>query len=318
MRAVQVTELVGPAGLRLVDTADPEPQGVLIDVEAAGVSFVDLLLSRGRYQDRPEVPFVPGVDVAGTVRSVPHGCGLRPGERVAAYVRRGGWAEVVTAAPEHVFALPDGVPAADGAALVLNYLTAHLALARRARLRAGETVLVLGAAGGLGTAAVQIANGLGARPIAVTSNGTRAAIARDAGATDVVFGPAWPDEVRTLAGTVDVVVDPVGGSMFDDALRLLAREGRYVVLGFASGTIPRLAVNRLLLRNVDVVGVSWGATLRAEPGYAAEQWAEVIRLHAAGWLVPVLGATYDLAGAADALRALESRSATGKITLRTR
>ena len=224
MRALQVSALDGPDAVVPAEVPVPAPgDGVLIDVHAAGVAFPDLLQTRGLYQRRPELPFVPGMEAAGTVRAAPAGSGLRPGDRVAAFTRDGAFAEV-TVAPAHLtFALPDALDFAEGAALVLNTHTAAFALVTRGRLQAGETVLVHGAAGGVGTAALQVARGLGARTIAVVSSDEKADVARRAGADDVVRSDgAWLDEVR---GGVDLVVDPVGGDRFTDSLRSL-RPGR--------------------------------------------------------------------------------------------
>jgi NADPH2:quinone reductase len=319
MRAIQVTALSGPDGLRLTETADPSGE-VVIEVHAAGVSFPDLLLSKGEYQDRPELPFTPGVEVAGVVRKASPGSGLSAGDRVAAFVRRGGWAELAACRAGFVFPLPADISYREAAALPLNYLTVHLALLRRARLCRGESVLVLGASGGIGTAAIQVAKAMGARTIAVSSSQAGAGVAARAGADEVVAGKDWAAQVGKLtAGSgADVVLDPVGGPVFEAALRLVRREGRLLVIGFASGTIPSVRVNRLLLRNIDLIGVAWGPTVRAEPGYAAKQWAELMSLHAGGHIVPVLGSTYSLAAAAQALRDLEAGRATGKLTLRVR
>jgi NADPH2:quinone reductase len=216
--------------------------------------------------------------------------------------------------------LPADISYREGTALPLNYLTVHLALLRRARLRRGESVLVLGASGGIGTAAIQVAKAMGARTIAVSSGQAGAGAAARAGADEVVAGEDWAAQVEELtAGSgADVVLDPVGGPVFDAALRLVKREGRLLVIGFASGIIPSVRVNRLLLRNIDLIGVAWGPTVRAEPGFAAKQWAELMALHAGGHIAPVLGSSYDLADAAQALRELEAGRATGKLTLRVR
>jgi NADPH:quinone reductase len=319
MRAIQVTALSGPDGLRLTETADPSG-AVVIEVHAAGVSFPDLLLSKGEYQDRPQLPFTPGVEVAGVVREARPGSGLGAGDRVAAFVRRGGWAELAACPAGFVFPLPADISYREGVALPLNYLTVHLALLRRARLCRGESVLVLGASGGIGTAAIQVAKAVGARTIAVSSSQAGAEAAARAGADQVVAGEDWAAQVGELtAGSgADVVLDPVGGAVFEAALRLVKREGRLLVIGFASGSIPSVRVNRLLLRNIDLIGVAWGPTIRAEPGYAAKQWAELMSLHASGHIVPVLGSIYDLADAARALRELEAGRAAGKLTLRVR
>jgi NADPH2:quinone reductase len=199
----------------------------------------------------------------------------------------------------------------------MNYLTMHFALTRRGRLASGETVLVHGAAGGIGTAAVQLASAFGARVVAVVSSDAKAEAARAAGAHDVVRVEGFRDAVRELTGGrgVDVVVDPVGGDRFTDSLRSLATEGRLLVIGFTAGEIPTVKVNRLLLNNIDVVGVGWGAYFLPRPGYLQQQWAELAPLLADGRLDPPLGGTYPLAEAAAALAELDERRATGKVLL---
>lgn len=318
MRAQQVVELTGPEGLRMAEL--PEPAGdsaVLIDVKAAGVSFPDLLLTRGMYQHRPEPPFVPGVEGAGVVRSAPPGSDLAPGDRVAVF-SMGCFAEVVAAEPDTVFPIPDGLDFEQAAGFLMNYHTAHFALHRRGRLNAGETVLVRGGAGGTGTAAVQVAKGLGAHVIAGVGTERKAGVARDAGADETVVGDeGWLDRVRELTGGrgVDVVFDPVGGDGFDDCVRALAPEGRLLVIGFAGGQIPRVAVNRLLFRNIDVVGAGWGAFIEHEPAIVAETNAALAGLIGSGHVRPIVGASYPLEQAADALRELAERRAVGKIVL---
>ena len=235
-----------------------------IDVHAAGVGFVDTLVTRGKYQVRQEPPFTPGMEVAGVVESAPPGSGLSVGQRVYASVPVGGCAETVWAQERLVAALPDSLTAAQGAALVVNDHTAHVALVRRAGLRPGESVLVHGAAGGLGSAAVRIAAALGARVTAVASTPERRAAATADGAHRV-YGPEdWLDPVRADGGA-DVIVDPIGGDVFDASLRALAQEGRLLTLGYVSGRIPSAPANRLLLRNCDVRGVNWGGMIAAHP-----------------------------------------------------
>ena len=230
MRAAQVTRLDGPSSVEVVDL--PEPEGdatqVVIDVAAAGICFPDVLLTRGRYQVTPDLPFVPGSEVAGRVRSAPAGSGFEEGDRVAAFPFLGGFAEVVAAPPTHVFPLPERVTFEQGAALPMNYLTCHFALRERGHLREGETVLVHGAAGGIGTAALQLARAWGARTIAVVSTDDKAEVARGAGADDVVLADGFRAAVTDLTGGrgADVVVDPVGGDRFTDSLRALAHAGR--------------------------------------------------------------------------------------------
>lgn len=321
MRAVQVSALSGPQALSVADVPEPyDAERVLIDVHAAGVSFPDLLMTRGQYQRKPELPFTPGVEVAGVVRRAPAGTGLVPGDRVAAFVRVGGWAEVVSAAPDLTFKLPDKLSFRSAAGIVMNYLTAHLALTRRGRFRAGETVLVHGAAGGLGTACLQVSAALGARTIAVVSTEAKARLAREAGADEAVLTDGWREQVKSLTGGrgVAMVLDPVGGDRILDSLRSMAREGRLLVLGFADGAIPQIPANRLLLNNVDVVGVAWGHLIQQEPAYPAQQWAALLGFLERGHIRPVDGATFPLEQAASALAALDNRSATGKITLSVR
>jgi NADPH2:quinone reductase len=325
MRAVQITELTGPdTALSIVDLPDPEPshfmtpgRGVVVEVKAAGVSFPEVLQTRGEYQLKPDLPFVPGSEVAGVVRSAPEGASVKAGDRVAAFCVLGGFAEVAVA-PEHMtFALPDGFDFGQGAALILNYHTAYFALAQRGRLRSGETVLVHGAAGGVGTAALQVAKGLGARTIAVVSTDEKERVAREAGADEVVRSDGdWKDAAKAWSGGgVDVVLDPVGGDRFTDSLRSLRRDGRAIVVGFTGGSIPEVRVNRLLLNNIDVVGAGWGAYIGQVPSVIGETAAALDALIESGHVAPVVGARFPLERAADALKLIDGRGATGKVVL---
>jgi NADPH2:quinone reductase len=322
MRAVQVTRLDGPDALEVEEVADPEPIGdqLLIDVHVAGVTFPDVLLTRGEYQMKPDVPFIPGSEVAGIVRSAPEGSPVQPGDRVAAFPGLGGFAELVAADPRLVFPLPDRMSLEAGAALPMNYLTVHFALARRGQLQPGESVLVHGAGGGVGTAAVQLARAMGARVIAVVSTEAKGEVARKAGATDVVLADGFKDAVKELTGGrgVDVVLDPVGGDRFTDSLRSLATEGRLLVIGFTGGEIPTVKVNRLLLNNISVVGVGWGAFWLTRMEYLQEQWAELLPHVESGAIDPPLGASYPLEQAAAAVGELDQRRATGKVVLQVR
>ena len=322
MRAVQITRLDGPSAIELVQVPEPVagPGQVLIDVHVAGVTFPEVLQSRGQYQLKPELPFVPGSEVAGVVREAPEGGAVKVGDRVAAFPGLGGFAEVVAALPQAVFPLPDAVSFEAGASLPMNYLTVHFALVRRGQLRSGETVLVHGAAGGVGTAAVQLASALGARVIAVVSSPEKGEVARRAGADEVVDAADFRAQVKELTGGrgVDVVVDPVGGDRFTDSLRSLAPEGRLLVIGFTGGEIPTVKVNRLLLNNVSVVGVGWGAFWTADVGYLQEQWADLLPLLEAGKLDPVIGSRHRLEEAANALVEIDERRAAGKVLLTVR
>jgi len=323
MRALQITDLTGPeSALRLVELPEPEPShpltpgsGVVVDVHAAGVSFPEVLQSRGEYQLKPPLPFVPGSEVAGTVRSAPAGAGVAQGDRVAAFCLLGGFAEVAVAPEFLTFPLPKGLDLAQGAGLILNTHTAYFALRLRGRLEAGETVLVHGAAGGVGSAALQVAKGLGARTVAVVSSDAKERIAREAGADEVLrSGGAWKDEARELTGGgVDVVIDPVGGDRFTDSLRALGEGGRLVVVGFTGGAIPTVKVNRLLLNNTEVVGAGWGAYVMRRPDTCREIGAAVDRLAEDGFVRPVVGARFPLERAAEALAVIDRREALGKV-----
>lgn len=322
MRALRVTELTGPDAVTVTSDA-PEPDmgdGVLIDVEAGGLAFADLLLSRGKYQEKPDPPFTLGTEVAGTVAAAAEGSGFEPGERVMA-VTSGGLAERAAADPHMTFPLPESLSMEQGAGFIMNYHTSHFALHRRGGLKEGETVLVHGAAGGVGTAAIQIARGSGARTIGVVSSDERERLAREAGADEVVRGDGdWLAAVRELTGGrgADVLYDPVGGDRFADSVRALAPEGRLLVVGFAGGQIPTVEANRLLLRNVSVVGVGWGELAKGRPELMAEIGADLERLAEAGYVRPLVGRTYPLEEGPQALRDLDERRATGKLVLRLR
>ena len=325
MKAIQIVDLTGPdTALRLVDSAEPESshpmtpgRGVVVEVHAAGVAFPEVLQTRGEYQIKPPLPFVPGAEVGGIVRSAPDGAPFRAGDRVAAFCLLGGWAETAVA-PEHlVFELPDELDFAQGAALILNYHTAYFSLVTRGQLAQDETVLVHGAAGGVGTATLQVAKGLGARTIAVVSSDDKEKIARQAGADEVVRSDGdWKDQAKELSGGgVDMVIDPVGGDRFTDSLRALREGGRLVVVGFTGGSIPEVKVNRLLLNNVSVVGAGWGAFVMSKPDVIRAHGDEIGKLVEQGSVRPLIGQRFPLERAADALKLLDSRQALAKIVL---
>ena len=317
MRAIQITNLNGPdEALELVDIPEPEPShmltpgsGVLIDVHAAGVSFPEVLQTRGEYQFKPELPFVPGSEVGGVRRDT--------GERVAAFSFLGAFAEVAVVPEYMVFPVPDAWTFEQAAALILNYHTAYFALKLRGRLAEGETVLVHGAAGGVGTASLQVAKGLGARTIAVVSSDEKERVALEAGADEVVRADGFKDAVRELGGA-DLVIDPVGGDRFTDSLRSLKELGRLVVVGFTGGSIPEVKVNRLLLNNTDVIGAGWGAFVMPKPEVSTQIAAELDKLIAAGFIYPPVGASFAMDDVADALKLIDGRGATGKVVLAVR
>ena len=319
MRAVQVVRLDGPSGVDVVEVPEPTAtEGELVvEVHAVGVSFPDLLLSAGQYQLKPETPFQLGVDFAGVVREAPEGSGHSAGDRVACVLPYGGGADVVALDPESVFPLPDAMSFEQGAALPMNYLTAQFALATRGQVQEGETVLVHGAAGGVGTATIQVAKGYGAQVIGVVSTEGKAQVAKDAGADEAVLVDGFLAAAKELTGGrgVDVVVDVVGGDLMTDSLRSLAPLGRVLVVGFTAGVIPQVKVNRLLLNNVDVRGVGWGAYAMVRPGFMRRQWDELMPMMESGVINPPIGRSYPLQEVRQALTDMAERRSTGKSVL---
>lgn len=318
MFAHKIVGLGGPDDVLWHEADEPAcDDGVIIDVVAAGVSFADLLQTRGAYQMRVPVPYTPGMDAAGVVRSAGPGSGLSPGQRVAVLLSHGCWQEVLCAPPERVLPLPDGMSFAAGAAAPLNYLTGLFALVRRARAQPGETLLVHGAAGGVGTAAIQLGRALGLRTVAVAGDAVKKEFALRCGADHAVLSDGWLDAVRDLVGerAVDIVVDPVGSDRITDSLRSLAPEGRLLVLGFAGGEIPTVKVNRLLLGNTGVLGVASREFFERHPATVAELWNQLIGLRQAGVLEDPPLETYPFADAQGALRAIANRKAMGKMVL---
>ncbi|MGI6869755.1 NADPH:quinone oxidoreductase family protein [Amycolatopsis sp. 3B14] len=324
MRAFVMTELTGPSGGAEADV--PEPVGahpwadgerLLIDVHAAGVSFPDLLQTRGQYQHGSPPPYVAGGEAAGVVLEAPPGSGFRPGDRVASLTVWGALAERALGIPRYTVKLPDDFDFVSGAALYLNYATAWFSL-HRVNFTKGEDVLVHGASGGVGTAAVQLVRALGGRPIAVVSTSDKACVAREAGAAEVVLSDeGWVARVRELTGGlgVPVVVDPVGGDRFTDSLRCLDVGGRLAVVGFAAGEIPKVKVNRLLLRDLSVVGVALDPYVARFPEMARTLAAELERLAASGELRPLAGHVLPLESAREALELIDTRRAVGKVVV---
>jgi NADPH:quinone reductase len=319
MKALVVKELSGPSGLVYTDVDDVKAseEAVVIDVGAAGVCFPDLLLTRGEYQLRVEPPFVPGMETAGVVHSAPEDSGYQPGDRVSALGILGGFAERVAVPVASVMPTPSELDDGQAVSLLVNYYTMYFALARRAALRPGETVLVLGSAGGVGTAAIQVAKAMGARVVAVVHREKAHEFVAGLGA-DVVLPmiDGWSKAVREHTGGrgVDVVVDPVGGEAFDEAIRALATEGRLLVIGFAAGGIPTVKVNRLLLRNVGVLGVAWGEFVARNPSAQSVYGWGVNQLVATG-LKPPPPQRYPLSQGRAALESLAAGGVYGKVVL---
>lgn len=318
MKALVAQKLSGPSGLAYTDVDDVVGgDAIVIDVGAAGVSFPDLLLLRGEYQLRLEPPFIPGMEVAGVVRSAPYDSAVKAGQRVTALAMLGGWAEQVVVPPENLRPTPDDIDDAEAVALLGNYQTMYFALARRGALRRGETVLVLGSGGGIGTASVQIAKALGAKVIAMVHRRQAMDFVKSLGA-DVVLPLAdgWLQAVKdhTDGRGVDLVVDPIGGETFDDAIRALDVEGRLLVIGFAAGGIPTVKVNRLLLRNVSVIGVGYGEFVSRKPGSNSLFEYGVNELVKAG-LRPPPPIRFPLAEGGAAVQTLADGGVLGKVVL---
>jgi NADPH:quinone reductase len=318
MFAHRVVDFTGPAAVQWTQVEEPAADdGVVIDVVAAGVSFADLLQTTGAYQLKVPLPFTPGMDAAGTVRFARPELGLAAGQPVAVLASSGCWQEVISAPPERVLALPDDLSLEAGAALPLNYLTGLLALVRRGRAQPGETLLVHGAAGGVGTAAIQLGRALGLRTIAVVGDEAKQRFAVESGADHAVLAGGWLAAVHDLLGdrVADLVVDPVGGDRMTDSLRSLAPEGRLLVLGFAAGEIPTVKVNRLLLGNTAVVGVASREFFDQQPEVVAELWAQLLELRQTGALPDPPVQLFPFADARGALGVIAGRQATGKVVL---
>lgn len=321
MKAVVARDF-GP--LDQLDYSDwPEPvaagRTVVIEAEMIGVNYPDGLLVQGLYQMKPPTPFVPGMEVVGRVAAIGDKVTrFKVGDRVAAMLTHGGYAQKVAAHEATVVALPEAISSEDACALLVGYCTSHYALKQRGQLKAGETLCVLGAAGATGVAAIQIGKVMGARVIAVASSEEKRRIATEAGA-DVALGyENLKDTLKEATGGngVDVAFDPVGGEAFDALSRSMAWGGRLLVIGFASGTIPKLPVNLTLVKGYSVVGVFWGAFTQKEPAVHADNMKELFGWHLAGKVKPVIEGVYPLADAASVLERVLARGATGKIVLK--
>jgi NADPH2:quinone reductase len=329
MKAMLSKAVGGPDTLVLEEVADPVPGAgdVLIEVRACGVNYPDALIIEDRYQFKPPRPFAPGAEVAGIVESVGAGvAGLKPGDRVIGSVTAGGMAEKLVVPAERCIAMPAAMPFDEASALVLTYGTSIHALKDRAKLQKGETLLVLGAAGGVGISAVELGKAFGARVVAAASSEEKVALAGRHGADAGVVYPAGPFDkagARALADLfkgacgeqgADVIYDPVGGDYSEAALRSIAWEGRFLVIGFPAG-IARLPLNLTLLKGCQVVGVFWGDFSRRDPAGNAANIAELMRLYAAGAIKPAISERYPLVRAGEAIARLASRSAMGKIVV---
>ena len=322
MRAIVVERWQEPKELVAREVPDPMPRAgeVVVEVEAAGCNFFDILLVQGKYQMKPPFPFVPGAEVAGTVREVGAEVrGFAPGDRVFAGLSLGAFAERVAVPAAVLHRMPEAMSFPEGAAFPIVYPTSYAGLVYRANLRAGETLLVHAAAGGVGVAAVQIGKALGARVIATAGGAEKLEVARKAGADTVIDYSRgdWVEAVKqaTHGRGADVIYDPVGGEIFDGSLRCIAWNGRLLVIGFASGVIPEVKVNRILLKNVSVVGLHWGTYAQHEPARIPEVFAGLGKLYDDGLIRPLIFGTYGLDEVPQALEALAGRATYGKVII---
>ena len=322
MKAMVATRWGEPSELEYLDVPDPEPGPgqVAVETRAAGCNFPDILMIQGKYQVKPPHPFSPGHEIAGVVRAVGPGVTrVRPGQRVIGNLEWGGYAERAVTAAERVHPIPDGMPFDQAAAFYVVYQTGYSALVRRAALQPGEWLLVHGAAGGVGLAAVQLGKALGARVIATAGTPEKLEVAREAGADVLVNYQSedWVERVKAVTGGegADVIYDPVGGDVFDGSTKCIAFEGRLLTIGFAGGRIPTLAINRVLLKNFSVVGVHWGYYQRRGSPLVQEWMDALLKLYGEGRIRPVIYRAYPLREAAAALRALASRESYGKVVL---
>jgi NADPH:quinone reductase len=324
MRAVLCKELGGPEKLVIENVPPPpiRPGTVRIAIHAAGVNFADTLLISGQYQDRPPLPFIPGMEVAGVVSELGAGVGtLKVGDRVLSSVGRGAYAEEVVVEADSAHPIPAAMDFVTAAAFPVAYSTSHGAFAWRGRLRAGESVLVLGASGGVGLTAVEIAKAMGATVIAAAGGAEKLAVAKRAGADHLIDYTREDLRERVKALTdgrgVDVVYDPVGGDAFDQSLRSIAWEGRVIIIGFAAGRIPQIPANLVLVKNIDIIGFFWGSYRRYKPQLQAESFQQLFRWYEEGKLKPHVSHRLPLAEVAQALELLRTRKSTGKVVITT-
>jgi NADPH:quinone reductase len=322
MRAIVCRELSGVGGLELaeVPTPEPGPGEVRVRVRAAGVNFADSLIIKGQYQDKPALPFVPGMEIAGRIEACGPGvAGFAPGDRVMAALDRGGFAEAAVCSVEDVVRLPDSIEDVAAAGCAIAYGTAYGALCWAGRLQAGETLVVHGAAGGVGLAAVECGRALGARVIATARGEDHLAVAREHGAAATIDTASEDVRARLKALTdgrgADVIFDPIGGDIFEASLRSIAWAGRLLVIGFASGQIPQIPANLLLVKNASAIGFYWGSYRRHDPPRVRAAFEQLLRWHGEARIKPLVSEVRPLAQAPEALERLLSRKSSGKIVL---
>jgi len=317
MRAMQVTAYGQPLALREVETPAPGPGEVLLRIHAVGMNFGDTLLIEGTYQEKPPLPFTLGMEICGSVEALGDGVsGLAPGQRVAVYAGHGGLADYGCFEAARCVPVPEAMQASEAAAFLIAYGTSHVALGHRARLRAGERLLVLGAAGGIGLTAVELGKLMGAEVVAVARGAERLAVAATAGADHLIDSETGDirAEVKALGGA-DVVYDPVGGEQFTAALRACNPEARLIPLGFASGEVPQIPANILLVKNLNVIGFYWGGYTRFRPQVLTDSFRQLFAWYGEGRLKPHVSHVLPLEQANEALELLRSRRSTGKVVV---
>ncbi len=320
MKAIEIKELIGLDGLELVERPSPKvgKGQVRIKVEAAALNFADLLMLTGQYQDTPPVPFTPGMEAVGTVVEVDDDAdGVYLGDRVLAVVGNGAFCEEVVTDSTNCWQAPIGLSSEQAAALPVAYGTADVGLFDRAKLQKGEVLLVHGAAGGVGLAAVQLGKAMGATVVATAGGPEKCALAKENGADFTIDyrDENIRDKVKEYVGGVDVVFDPVGGDVFNQSLRCVNPLSRILVVGFAAGDIQKIPSNHLLVKNVDIQGFYWGAYKKFKPEVLDKSFERIASYAKGGAINPHVGGSYPLAKARDALEFLESRKATGKVII---
>ena len=317
MRAYIVEQSGGPARLTEVETPVPQAGETLVRIRACGLNFADLLMIQGKYQDTPEPPFTLGMELAGTVEVAdPSGLGPAVGTRVTVYGGRGGLADYALCVTDRLVPMPESMSFEDAAALQIAYGTSHVALDHKARLMPGETLLVLGAAGGVGLTAVEIGKLMGARVIACARGADKLEVARAAGADHLI--DARTDDIRTAVkalGGADVVYDPVGGAQFEAAFRATNPEGRILVIGFASGDIPQVRPNHMLVKNIDLLGFYWGGYMKFRPQVITDSLARLVQWHGEGRIRPHISNVLPLDRVEEGLALLRDRKSTGKVVI---
>ena len=321
MKAIVCNDFGPIQNIEYKDVNEPviQDESVIINVKSVGVNFPDGLLVQGKYQLKPDTPFIPGMEVAGEIVKIgPNVSSLKIGDRVAALSQLSGYAEQAVVQEKSVFKIPSKMSFDDSCALLCAYGTSHYALKQRANLKKNELLVVLGASGSTGIAAIQIGKIMGAKVIAVSSNSEKQKIAKDNGADISIGYDNLKEELKSISNGkgIDVIFDPVGGDIFDTIARTMARSGRLLVIGFASGTIPKLAVNLALVKEFSVVGVFWGAFTRSEPIEYKQNMIELFNWYKEGLLKPLIQDSYPLSEAAVVLEKILARGAKGKIILK--